>query len=141
MKTDRSCIETNRSNATGFPRNPGRSRGRGQKFCFSLGLMVLGIALFFSAGCGVFEEKVPPEIPEDAADKTVGKSVSPIFPTAWDFSGFQQALAQSLVLFHQKLPENRMFDFGPDQYPAAHMVRSLESLRDFLGTNPSVIHP
>ena len=134
MKADRPCLERNRSKSTGFPRSPGRPGGRAQNICFYLGMMVLGIALFFLAGCGVFEEKVPPEIPEEPLKKLTVKEF-PDFSDSMGFSGFDQALSESLS-YYRKVPETRMFAFGPDQYPASHLIRSLETLQEFLNTDP-----
>ncbi|MCF8092205.1 MAG: MltA domain-containing protein [Desulfotignum sp.] len=95
-----------------------------------------GTALLWLAGCGIFEDKPPGEIKEHAL-KILAKKEFPHFMDSMDFSGFHQALAQSLA-YYRRVPGSRMVAFGPDQYTATHMIRSIETLQAFVDTGPSV---
>jgi membrane-bound lytic murein transglycosylase A len=103
--------------------------------CRWLGVTAI-MALLCLAGCGIFEDKAPVKIQEESLKK-LGTNAFPVFSDHMEFSGFHQALAQSLS-YYKKVPGSRMFAFGPDQYPATHMILSLETLQAFLNTNPSV---
>ena len=105
-------------------------------FMNGLGTLMIGIALCFFSGCGFFAPKEPGEIRKMSLEKLPVKKY-PQFADTQNFSGFDQALAQSLVYFN-KLPGFRQFTFGPDLYTAAHMIRSIETLQTFVSGNPSV---
>jgi membrane-bound lytic murein transglycosylase A len=117
------------------PQRPcGRATRAGWRNFFQPGVVVLGTILFFLSGCGIFEEKIPPEVHEPSLKK-LAVNAYPRFSDSMGFSGFNQALAQSLA-YYRKLPDTRMFAFGPDQYPASLLIRSLETLQAFLETGP-----
>ena len=66
----------------------------------------------------------------------VTRSNLPEFTDTLFLQDLGAAIDQSLVYFH-KVPETRTYDYGGDIYNAAHMIRSLETLKKFLGQNPS----
>jgi membrane-bound lytic murein transglycosylase A len=135
MTIDLLCFGKHRSRPTDTPRPPDRSEGLGWKNMFQPGVLVLGTILFFLSGCGIFEKKPPPEVHEPSLKKLAVKAY-PRFFDSMGFSRLDQALAQSLV-YYRKVPETRLFTFGPDQYPASHLIRSLETLQAFLDTGPA----
>ncbi len=93
------------------------------------------IVLCSLLGCGVFETRELPDTREHSVKK-LSVAQFPQFVDSRGFLALDQALAQSLVYFH-KVPASRQFFFGPDHYPASHMIRSLETLQAFLAGNPS----
>ena len=60
----------------------------------------------------------------------------PTFADDLEFDGLEYSILQS-VAYLQKVPADRIYQFGPDRYDAAHLMQSLEQFLDFIRTNPS----
>jgi membrane-bound lytic murein transglycosylase A len=104
------------------------------KKCRKLGKLILAALLIPLAGCGVLTDKDQVEVRKPALEKLT-KARYPDFFDSLDFSGFQTALNQSLV-YYNRLPGDRIIEFGPDQYTVSHMTKSLKTLQAFLETRP-----
>jgi membrane-bound lytic murein transglycosylase A len=124
-----------RSTSLTPPWPPGRSTRPGWKKSLQPGGLILGIILCLLAGCSIFEEKPPPEILEPSLKK-LAVSAYPRFSDSMGFSKLDKALAQSLA-YYRKVPDTRLFAFGPDHYTASHLIRSLETLQAYLDTRPA----
>lgn len=91
------------------------------------------LCLFFSlAGCAARKPVAPPAI---APLQKVPPSAFPDFSDDIAFDGLISALTQSLS-FYERLPEDRPVRFGEDTYTAAHMVRTVQSLRALFLSRP-----
>jgi membrane-bound lytic murein transglycosylase A len=66
----------------------------------------------------------------------VAKSDLPEFRDTLFLQDLKASIDQSLVYFN-RVPATRTYDYGPDVYTAAHMILSLESFKSFLSTRPS----
>lgn len=116
------------------------------------------IALLFLSGCAVKE--LPPEaavekpIPEAAVKKPppgsvkeapsvakydalvrLGENECPQFFDSSSMESLRHSLRQSLLYFN-RVPDSRRFQFGPDSYDARHMRRSIKALLDFIESDP-----
>jgi membrane-bound lytic murein transglycosylase A len=60
----------------------------------------------------------------------------PTFTDDLEFDGLEYSILQSMA-YLQKVPADRIYQFGPDQFDAAHLMQSLEQFLDFIRTNPS----
>ena len=60
----------------------------------------------------------------------------PIFADDMTYDGLEHSLLKSLS-YLQKIPIDRLFVFGKDQYETAHMIRSLQYFLDFIQTRPT----
>ena len=84
------------------------------------------------AGCPAPIKKVPEEL---ALVRKSGFSY-PNFTDDLEFEGLEYSILKSMA-YLQKVPADRIYQFGPDQYDAAHLLQSLEQFMDFIRTNPS----
>lgn len=95
-------------------------------------LLAIGIlAALATAGCKALPpapETLPPLVALEPGDY-------PGFFDDADLDSLSRAIGQSLIYF-DRVPEERLYAFGPDRYTAAHLRRSLERFRDFLATGP-----
>nr|NJM03223.1 murein transglycosylase [Desulfobacula sp.] len=60
----------------------------------------------------------------------------PLFMDHMDYQGLLESMDNSLIYF-RKVPVERQFTYEKEIYTAGHMIRSLETLKAFLGTHPS----
>jgi membrane-bound lytic murein transglycosylase A len=60
----------------------------------------------------------------------------PTFTDDLEFDGLEYSILQSMA-YLQKVPADRIYQFGPDHFDAAHLIQSLEQFLDFIRTNPS----
>jgi membrane-bound lytic murein transglycosylase A len=105
-----------------------------RKKCRKPGKIILAALLITLAGCGVLTDKEQVEVRKQSLEKLT-QARYPDFFDSLDFSGFQTALNQSLV-YYNRLPGDRIIEFGPDQYTVRHMAESLKTLQAFLETRP-----
>ncbi len=100
----------------------------------AIGWLLVSLALFLAAGCTVFQ-KIPPE---PAAIPLIRLSIAeyPDFTDGLFLDNLVYGIDKSLE-YLKKIPEDRSFHFGEDTYRTPHLVRSLETLRDFVETKPS----
>jgi membrane-bound lytic murein transglycosylase A len=84
------------------------------------------------AGCAAPIKKAPKEL---ALVRKSGFSY-PNFTDDLEFEGLEYSVLKSMA-YLQKVPADRIYQFGPDQYDAAHLLQSLEQFMDFIRTNPS----
>jgi len=84
------------------------------------------------AGCPAPIKKAPQEL---ALVRKSGFSY-PNFTDDLEFEGLEYSILKSMA-YLQKVPADRIYQFGPDQYDAAHLLQSLEQFMDFIRTNPS----
>ena len=105
------------------PRNPHRT--------VFYGLSLLWIAVL--AGCAV--QTAPPEA-ELPALVRIRPAAYPHFSDDMHYDGLLHAIDRS-VAYLERLPPDREFTFGHDIFPAAHVMRSLLTFRDFIHNRPS----
>jgi len=60
----------------------------------------------------------------------------PNFADDMEFDGLEHSILQSLA-YLQKVPADRIYQFGPDRFDADHLMQSLQQFLDFIRTNPS----
>lgn len=73
--------------------------------------------------------------PVDAVMKQIPPSQYPDFTDDMAYDGLAHAIDASLSYLH-RLPAERAFTFGRDQYSARHLVASLNHFRDFIQKKP-----
>jgi membrane-bound lytic murein transglycosylase A len=84
------------------------------------------------AGCPAPIKKAPEEL---ALVRKSGFSY-PNFTDDMEFEGLEYSILKSMA-YLQKVPADRIYQFGPDQFDAVHLLQSLEQFMDFIRTNPS----
>ena len=89
------------------------------------------MALVFS-GCNGVDRRLP----EDKVMNQISAASYPRFSDDWEYDGLAHAISKSLS-YLQKIPQDRIFVFGPDRYDTLHMIKSLEYFQEYLLTNPS----
>lgn len=97
------------------------------------------MAIFFMAavaallaGCAAPIKK-PPE--ESALVRKSGFS-HPDFTDDLNFDGLEHSILKSIA-YLQRVPADRIYQFGPDRFDGAHLMQSLQQFLDFIRTNPS----
>ncbi len=99
-------------------------------------IFILLCTIFFSIFfCGCFPGKRE-EITRFNALKKLRPRHYPLFMDSLGFDGFEIAIDYSLDYF-KRVPLERKFQYGQDQYTAGHMIISLETLKAYLQTDPS----
>jgi membrane-bound lytic murein transglycosylase A len=99
-------------------------------FVICIQTIVISFLAFSITGCGLFRKAPPLPL------KRVSVKKLPVFSDDMMFEGLENSINQSLSYLN-KLPSNRMFNFGEDAYDAAHMIKSLEHFLNFLQQNPT----
>jgi membrane-bound lytic murein transglycosylase A len=96
-------------------------------------ILLLLIILYIFTGChiGLLEK---PGVPVSL--KKLKPSEYPVFFDSMNYQGFPDSIDNSLLYF-KRIPEKRTFTFKKQSYTAAHMIRSLETFKAFIQTNPS----
>jgi membrane-bound lytic murein transglycosylase A len=95
-------------------------------------LFALGLVILLIAGCAFFQK--PPLKPLEAMVKLSVKDY-PDFSDGLFLDNLSYGISKSLAYLN-KVPAERTFRFGGDTYSALHLIRSLETLRDFVETRP-----
>jgi membrane-bound lytic murein transglycosylase A len=88
-------------------------------------ILALGLAL--ATGCAVPEKEPVYRVPAFR---------HPHFSDDMGYDGLLHGIQTSLAYLSLKPPE-KSFTFGEDTYSAAHLIRSLETFRDFIQTRPT----
>ena len=52
------------------------------------------------------------------------------------YDGLRHAILKSIT-YLKRIPSDRNFDFGPDRYTSAHLIRTMEHFLNFIQTQPS----
>ena len=60
----------------------------------------------------------------------------PLFMDHMDYQGLLESIDNSLIYF-RKVPAERQYTYEKEIYTAGHMIQSLETVKVFLGTDPS----
>ena len=60
----------------------------------------------------------------------------PNFKDDLALDGLEHSILKSID-YLQKVPVDRIYQFGPDRFDAAHLIKSLQHFLDFIRTNPS----
>ena len=107
---------------------PRSRRPRPRRLAAALALLLV------LAGCGE-REPPPAEVPPPTALVRLAVDEYPRFSDDLSLEGLKPAIESSL-LYLSRIPPDRVFDFGPDRYPAAHVARSLRRFLDVLETKP-----
>ncbi len=94
---------------------------------FSLGMIIL-----MAAGCAFFPK--PPAKPAAALVRLAVQDY-PDFSDDLFLDNLSYGIGKSLEYLN-RVPAERTFRFGEDDYSALHLIRSLEILRDFVETRP-----
>ncbi len=96
-----------------------------------IAVVITGLCSVWLFNC-VQPAKPPPE-------GTVMERISPdSFPTFADdmiYDGIEHSIQMSL-LYLQKIPDDRLFVFGEENYTTGHLIRSLRHFLDFVQTRP-----
>ena len=94
-------------------------------------ILTTAIAIFIT-GCAAPTKKAPGEL------AMVRRSTFsyPDFSDDLELDGLEHSLLKSLV-YLQRVPADRTYQFGKDRFEAAHLIKSLQVFLDFIRTNPS----
>ena len=94
-------------------------------------ILTTAIAIFIT-GCAAPTKKAPGEL------AMVRRSTFsyPDFSDDLELDGLEHSLLKSLV-YLQRVPAERTYQFGKDRFEAAHLIKSLQYFLDFIRTNPS----
>jgi len=95
--------------------------------------LTLLIAIFQGCAC---EKREKPGVPPPALIGLAPKSY-PVFQDDLDFDGLAHGLNQSLTYLN-RLPADRVFQFGNEEFTSRKIARGLTDFRDFIATQPSV---
>ena len=95
--------------------------------------LVLTIALaIFITGCPAPVKKPP----EETAMVRRSSFSYPDFGDDLELDGLEHSILKSLV-YLQRVPADRTYQFGKDRFDAAHLIKSLQHFLDFIRTSPS----
>ena len=96
-------------------------------------VLVLTAALaILLAGCPVPIKKPP----EELVLVRISTFSHPNFNDDLAFDGLEHSILKSID-YLQKVPADRIYQFGPDRIDAAHLMKSLQYFLEFIRTNPS----
>lgn len=90
-----------------------------------------GMLLLLLAGCTLLQRPIPP----DSELIRLPVADYPTFTDGLFLDNLVHGIGKSLA-YLEKVPPERTFRFGQDHYPAHHLKRSLEVLRDFVTERP-----
>ncbi|MGD9330840.1 MAG: MltA domain-containing protein [Desulfobacterales bacterium] len=97
-------------------------------------VIALGLCLvLLVASCTSFRAERPSA--ETAIQEITRLRDLPQFADDMDYDGLATAIDQSLT-YLSRVPDDRRFRFGSQEYSKAHMIRSLESFRDYTAMRP-----
>jgi membrane-bound lytic murein transglycosylase A len=116
-----------------FPETPGQRATHRNRLTIQaviINMAVLMVILF--PGCNGVDRK--PAKYEVMAQ--VSSFSYPRFTDDLNYDGLEHCISQSLTYLH-KIPEDRKFVFGADQYDTLHMIKSLEHFLEYIRSNPS----
>ena len=93
--------------------------------------IAMSVALSFS-GCGLFK----PRIIDGSALEQISPKDYPDFADDMGYDGLEYGIVQSITYLN-RIPKDRIFRFGDDEYDCGHMIESLERFQMFIKSNPS----
>ena len=95
--------------------------------------LVFTIALtIFITGCPAPLKKPP----EETAMVRRSSFSYPDFGDDLELDGLEHSISKSLI-YLQRVPVDRTYQFGKDRFDAAHLIKSLQHFLDFIRTNTS----
>ena len=102
------------------------------RFFSAVRRFTLGMTILMAAGCAFFPK--PPAKPSAALVRLAVQDY-PDFSDGLFLDNLSYGIGKSLEYLN-RVPAERTFRFGEDAYSALHLIRSLETLRDFVETRP-----
>ena len=99
-------------------------------------LVIIIYAIFIALLVSSCKPLVKPPTKEHAMERISSWSY-PDFIDDMTYNDLEQSIIQSLSYLN-KIPADRQFIFGEDQYNAEHMIKSLQHFLDFIQTRPAV---
>jgi len=96
-------------------------------------------ALVLASALAVFIAGCPAPIKRPPAELALVRSSSYAYPDFSDdlnLDGLEYAILKSLA-YLQRVPADRVYQFGKDGFDAAHLTKSLQHFLDFIRTEPS----
>jgi membrane-bound lytic murein transglycosylase A len=95
-------------------------------------LFIISNIFFCVSGCQLFA----PRITDRPVLERIAPEAYPEFGDDLAYEGLEQSIRMSLS-YLEKLPGDRVFQFGEDSFDCRHMIQSLEYFLQFIRTNPS----
>jgi membrane-bound lytic murein transglycosylase A len=98
-------------------------------------MVIIAIAVLMAfgfTGCNGVERRPS----EDQVMARISAYAYPRFSDDLDYDGLAHCISQSLT-YLRKIPEDRIFIYGADQYDTPHMIKSLEYFLEYIQDNPS----
>jgi len=89
----------------------------------------------FVAGLGGCSTKGVKDVTSFTSLKKLNPSQYPEFADHLDFNGLMASIDQSLIYFN-RVPMDRRYQYDGDVFTAAHMIESLETFKNFIQDNP-----
>jgi len=96
-------------------------------------------ALLLTVALAVFIGGCPAPIKKPAEELALVRSSKfsyPDFSDDLELNGLEHSILKSLV-YLQRVPADRTYQFGKDRFDAAHLIKSLQHFLDFIRTSPS----
>jgi len=100
-------------------------------FCY---LILVPFAILFALLISSCKPMVKPPTRENALERISSWSY-PDFLDDLSYNGLEHSILQSLSYLN-KIPVDRQFIFGKDQYTTEHMIKSLQHFLDYIQTRP-----
>jgi len=98
----------------------------------ALAVAIAVAVLLCCFGCGMFR----PQIMDGSGLERISSEDYPEFADDMGYDGLEQGILQSLAYLN-RLPKDRVFRFGDDEYDCGHMIASLERFHKFIQSRPS----
>lgn len=105
---------------------------RGRSVWPVVGLVVFTMVLTFFPACG---SKPPVPVTQYNSLEPLALKDYPDFSDTLGKQGLERALQASLIYFN-RIPDSRSFQFGPDVFDAVHLRLSVQRFLEFLETGP-----
>jgi len=99
---------------------------------FKCALILTTVIAILITGCAAPIKKAP----EELAMVRSSTFSYPDFSDDLELDGLEHSILKSLV-YLQRVPAERTYQFGKDRFEAAHLIKSLQYFLDFIRTNPS----
>ncbi len=98
-------------------------------------LTIILYVIIFALLVSSCKQKVKPPTRENAMEPISSRSY-PDFSDDMTYNGLEHSILQSLSYLN-KIPADRPFIFGKDQYDTEHMIKSLQHFLDYIQTRPA----
>lgn len=109
---------------------PGQVSGRSVWLVVGLAMLAMGLSFF--PACG---PKPPVPVTQYTSLEPLALKDYPDFSDTLGKEGLERALQASLVYFN-RIPDSRSFQFGPDVFDAVHLRQSVQRFLEFFATGP-----